>query len=310
MSSVIPSSPLESFNSVPGYITRRPKFLLSPPPPPKHKQKAQPKPAQPPTPPYSRRAQLATPRSPLSPLESFLNLLDTPSPYNSINKKHDISSTSQLLNDLGYNIAIETFHAPPASTVPVTPRPTATKSAIAYNPHPSAKTIVLGMNILSRQHTNASSSSAKLVMPLHSRSNNSGYEAATSRPPIPPMMPDYSQQRRGSLPTSTSQNYPRSHSKSSSRENGAGPMMMMMNGEERLGRGNEGRIVWMRDGHEKRRKKVAEKDLLRVLLEHTQEPAALLLPALLTRPRASRARPRARPRGMQVGIPRIRSRLR
>lgn len=217
--SLVLSSPNPD-NSVYVHIAQhRPRFLLSPPPPPKHKRAlAAAKLPHPPTPPYSKRAH-TVPRSPLSPLESFLNLLDTPSPPTTVNKKRDLPFT---LNDLGYNFTIETFYtsfpAATNNTVPVTPRPVAAqkqKKAITTpaKPLPSTKPL-FGMNLLSRQQTHSSkpSSSSKL-MPLHSRSNQ-GYESSTQM--LPPPMPDYNQQRRGSLPTSSSQNHPRSTSTSSS----------------------------------------------------------------------------------------------
>jgi len=210
-----PHSPID--NSVPAYIAPRPKFLLRPPPPPKQKRalKAARLP-KPPTPPHSRRTRKVgtVPRSPLSPRQSFLNILDTPSPPNSVNKRREASPL--LFSELGYNIAIEAFYAskPSSITVPVTPRPTASEPKERSTS--TAKTVLLNMNVLSRQQTNTShnllkpSSATKNMTPLYPRSNNNGETSSSLCPP----MPEYTHQRRGSLPTS--QNRPRSSTKSSS----------------------------------------------------------------------------------------------
>lgn len=203
-----PHSPIH--NLVPAYIAPGPKFLLSPPPPPKQKRAT----VKPPTPPHSRRTHnLPFPRTPLSPRESFLNILETPAPT-SLSKTR--APGPLLFNELGYNVAIEAFYAPKPSSIAVTPRPTAAK--FADNSSSATEVVAPGMNVLSRQHTNTStslksSSASKGMMPLYVRSNNS-YEKSS---PLCPPMPEYTQQRRGSLPTSSSQNRPRSSTKSSSR---------------------------------------------------------------------------------------------
>ena len=134
-----------------------------------------------------------------------MNILDTPSPPTSLKKKRDAGQL--LVSELGYNIAIEAFYAPEPLSIPI--------PAEANKPtdKSTTKPVLLGMNILSRQHTTNTSTSTSLkpttknMMPLHPRSNNNDFE---------PPMPQYLEQRRGSLPTSSSQNRPRSSTKTSS----------------------------------------------------------------------------------------------
>ena len=200
-------------------------FLLSPPPPPRSKRTLKASPAL-----SARRlraqsgagkSNITTPRSPLSPRESFLNILDSPSPTSSEtrvvnNKKYtttpalltptlksaeSVRTHIDLGSGLGYSVAIETFSshystenlfAPRTPSAPTAPyRPTKSRSKSFAN-IPSKINMAIGSILKSSKPPVTDSDSGRKTA-LGPYPNRSTRMPPTTQPQLP-------SGRRGSVP--------------------------------------------------------------------------------------------------------------